>query len=105
MKAATISSQEHGGIEITAEEWHGKVFIECFDVVSLLAHLGQTLTSEQAAMLGEDTFLRGVIIPSEGAFFDLMDQFGVRKVDIINLSAQDAARKVLELINWDILIQ
>jgi hypothetical protein len=70
--------------------------IECQDPMPFLEHIthGRWSTS-----LTPDTYLRGCVLPNEGALFCLCDQFGTIADDIVRLTNQEAQELILDRLS------
>ncbi len=67
--------------------------IECQVPRPFLEHIthGQWQTS-----LTPDTYLRGCVLPKEGALFCLCDQFGMVADDVVRLTTEEARTLILD---------
>jgi hypothetical protein len=78
---------------LTSKE--GKTLFECSDPLPFLEHI---TAGRWKPPLSPQTYLRGVLIPSQGATFSLLDPFGVVADEVVKLSDQEAHSRLLDAL-------
>ena len=97
LNPAVLYTPEGGSILINAKQWNGRWFLECNDARAMLEHIhGERLQ----ASFGSGTKVRGVVIPGEGAFFELFDQFGSLVDEVVQLDDSEARKRILDVMVW-----
>ena len=102
MKPAAITSYLGGLINIKAQKFDGKCLIECFDANRFIQAVHTNSKIEHPQQVASDCWLRGFVVPDEGAFFDLMDSYGVACANFLVLNQQDASTKILDRLIWEV---
>jgi hypothetical protein len=107
MKIAAISAPSGKLIHMRAAQMDGAILIECLaatDFLNLIANTdywSQSETWSQSEMpVGAK--VRGVIIPDQGGFFDLFDIYGLAVKNIVKLSADEAQRRIVDNMIWEV---
>jgi hypothetical protein len=70
--------------------------IECQEPLPFLEHITK---GQWSASLTPDTYLRGRVLPNEGALFCLCDQFGMVADDIVRLTNEEAQSLILDRLS------
>jgi len=70
--------------------------IECQNPRPFLEHITH---GRWSASLTPDTYLRGCVLPNEGALFCLCDQFGTVADDIVRLTNEEAQHLILDRLS------
>ena len=70
--------------------------IECQNPRPFLEHITH---GRWSASLTPDTYLRGCVLPNEGALFCLCDQFGTVADDIVRLTNEEAQRLIFDRLS------
>ena len=73
----------------------GVTLIECSEAAALLNYLD----TERDFKFSPECYLRGVVIPGEGAFFDLFDSFGSSARNVVHLSEKQSHDLILSRIH------
>ena len=95
MKQVFLHTDQGRSIPLLVATCDDNIVLECREPGDFLKHLTDT---PHSADLAPDVYLRGVIIPEEGAFFQLRDRFGTLVYEIVRLSHPQAKRLLLERI-------
>ncbi|MBV8880323.1 MAG: hypothetical protein JO332_10185 [Planctomycetaceae bacterium] len=70
--------------------------IECEQPVAFLEHI---TNGKWSRTLSPDTYLRGRVLPNEGALFSLCDQFGMVADEIVRLTNEEAQNLILDRLS------
>jgi hypothetical protein len=70
--------------------------IECQEPLPFLEHI---TNGQWSARLSPDTYLRGRVLPNEGALFSLCDQFGMVADEIVRLTNDEAQKLILDRLS------
>lgn len=95
MHPACLRTEDGQGIPLQVATWEGTTLLECRDPQ---AFLRQVAEGRSELSLSPDTYLRGVVIPGEGAFFQLRDPFGLVADDVLSLGEEEARLRLLDRI-------
>ncbi len=95
MKQVLLHTDQGRSIPLLMATSDDNIVLECREPRDFLKHLTDT---PHPPDLAPDVYLRGVIVPEEGAFFQLRDRFGTLVDEIVRLSDTQALRLILERI-------
>jgi hypothetical protein len=70
--------------------------IECQEPMPFLDHI---TNGRWTTVLTPDTYLRGRVLPNEGALFCLCDQFGLVADEVVRLTQEEAKRLILDRLS------
>ena len=96
MKQVVLRTADGIDLPVSVAESGPKRLVECREAATFLRHISGNRCDPE---LSPDTFLRGVVIPGEGAFFQLRDVFGVVADDVCRLTDSEV-RETLSGILW-----
>lgn len=95
MRDACLHTGNGGTIRLKAAFFSGRILFECYEPSTLLSYLTK---GQFAGSLSPDTYLCGVVIPGEGAFIELRDQFGSLAHDVIKMNDAQANELLIDRI-------
>lgn len=72
----------------------GKTLLECRDAGAFLDRIG---AMPETASIPADTCIRGVVTPSVGAVFEIMDVFGRAANEVLRLGPEEAEDLLREI--------
>lgn len=95
MRSAHLHPAGEEAIPVRLANSDRTTLLECHAPDRFLVHVTEGRWSSR---LTPDVYLRGVVIPKEGALFSICGPLGVVADEVVRLSEDDAKRLVLDLI-------
>jgi hypothetical protein len=83
-------------IPVRISRFDNTTLIECAQPVPFLEHI---TNGRWSATLSPDTYLRGRVLPEEGALFCLCDQFGTVADEIVRLTFEEAQKLIFDRLS------
>ena len=82
-----LLSREGKSIPLIIEKTdEGTTLIQCYEPQEMMNYFDVG----DEVRLSSDCYIKGAVVPGEGAFFDLFDSFGTLINDVISLNDQEA---------------
>ncbi len=96
MQSAVLHLEGGEQIPVRISTSDDTTLIECEEPMPFLEHItrGHWQTS-----LTPDTYLRGCVLPNEGALFCLCDQFGMVADEVVRLTCEEAQQLILDRLS------
>jgi len=96
MHSARLLTETNGEIPIKISTSEKTTLIECQEPVPFLEYI---TSGRWNAPVGPDTYLRGCVLPKEGALFSLCNQFGLVADEVVRLTEEEAKRLILDRLS------
>ena len=96
MRPQSLTTDDGETISVQVSTSDNTTLIECQNPRSFLHHITH---GKWSASLTPDTYLRGCVLPNEGALFCLCDQFGTVADDIVRLTNEEAQRLIFDRLS------
>ena len=93
-RSLTLDDGETIAVQISTSE--DTTLIECQNPRPFLQYITH---GRWSASLTPDTYLRGCVLPKEGALFCLCDQFGTVADDIVRLTNEEAQTLIFDRLS------
>src|SRR5436190_6459499 len=96
MRPKSLTLADGGTISVQVSTSDNTTLIECLNPHPFLRHITR---GRWSASLTPDTYLRGCVLPKEGALFCLCDQFGTVADDIVRLTNEEAQQLIFDRLS------
>jgi hypothetical protein len=93
MEPVSLHLDDGETIPVRISTSENTTLIECQEPMPFLEHITH---GRWTVSLSPDTYLRGCVLPNEGALFCLCNQFGMVADDIVRLTNEEAQTLILD---------
>ena len=99
LRMGFLSCEGGNRIPVKVRRWEERTFIECDFAQEILQHFG---FSDVPSLGFHGTVLRGVLVPGEGGYFQLFDNFGATHREPLRLAEAQADARFLKSLIWEV---